>query len=44
MPGARVKTIGAGCSGYIEKPIDPDPSEEQVGKYLSMNLRNVEQS
>jgi len=35
MPGDREKTIEAGCTGYIEKPIDPDTFEVQVGKYLS---------
>ena len=37
MPGDREKTMEAGCSGYIEKPIDPDTFEEQVGKYLCSN-------
>jgi two-component system, cell cycle response regulator DivK len=35
MPGDREKAMEAGCSGYIEKPIDPDTFEAQVEKYLS---------
>lgn len=36
MPGDREKAIEAGCTGYIEKPIDPDTFDQQVAKYLSM--------
>ena len=35
MPGDREKAMEAGCTGYIEKPIDPDTFDEQVDKYLS---------
>jgi two-component system cell cycle response regulator DivK len=36
MPGDREKAMEAGCSGYIEKPIDPDTFDKQVEQYLSM--------
>jgi two-component system cell cycle response regulator DivK len=39
MPGDREKAMEAGCSGYIEKPIDPDTIAAQVEKYLSMKHR-----
>lgn len=34
MPGDREKAMEAGCSGYIEKPIDPDRFDTQVEEYL----------
>jgi len=36
MPGDREKAMEAGCTGYIEKPIDPDTFETQVGRYLPL--------
>lgn len=35
MPGDKEKAMEAGCSGYIEKPIDPDTIDRQVEGYLS---------
>jgi two-component system cell cycle response regulator DivK len=34
MVGDREKTIAAGCSGYIEKPINPDTFMEQIKEFL----------
>jgi len=34
MPGDREKAMESGCSGYIEKPIDPDTFDAEVEKYL----------
>jgi len=34
MPGDREKALGAGCTGYLEKPIDPDTFVEQVRQHL----------
>lgn len=35
MAGDREKAMAAGCSGYIEKPINPDTFVEQIEQYLS---------
>ena len=34
MPGDREHAMEAGCTGYIEKPIDPDTFISQVEIYL----------
>ena len=34
MKGDREKTLAAGCSGYIEKPINTATFAEEVEKYL----------
>ncbi len=34
MVGDREKTISAGCTGYIEKPIDPETFIDEIEKYL----------
>ncbi len=33
MPGDREKCLEAGCTGYIEKPIDPDTFADQLERY-----------
>jgi two-component system, cell cycle response regulator DivK len=34
MPGDRERALAAGCTGYIEKPIDPETFMQQVEGYL----------
>lgn len=34
MAGDREKALSAGCSGYIEKPINPDTFMQQVEQHL----------
>jgi CheY-like chemotaxis protein len=39
MKGDREKTLEAGCTGYIEKPIDPDRFLDQITAYLKHGLQ-----
>ena len=34
MTGDREKALAAGCTGYIEKPIDPENFIAEIEKYL----------
>lgn len=34
MSGDREKTIAAGCTGYIEKPINPETFIAQIERYI----------
>ena len=34
MPGDRENAIKAGCTGYIEKPIDPETFMTQIENYM----------
>jgi two-component system cell cycle response regulator DivK len=38
MVGDRERTLEAGCSGYIEKPINPDTFRRQIEEYLKPRL------
>ncbi len=33
MPGDREQCLAAGCTGYIEKPIDPEHFADEVERY-----------
>jgi CheY-like chemotaxis protein len=34
MAGDREKSLAAGCTGYIEKPINPETIMNQIEKYI----------
>jgi two-component system cell cycle response regulator DivK len=34
MRGDREKSLGAGCDGYIQKPIDIDTLSQQIERFI----------
>jgi CheY-like chemotaxis protein len=38
MPGDRERAMVAGCTGYINKPIDPDAFVGQIEKIISQTV------
>lgn len=38
MVGDREKSLAAGCTGYIEKPIDPDTFVDEVERHVSARV------
>lgn len=37
MVGDKEKALEAGCTGYVEKPINPDTFVAEISKYLDSN-------
>jgi two-component system cell cycle response regulator DivK len=35
MRGDREKSLGAGCDGYIQKPIDIDTLSQQIERFIT---------
>ena len=44
MAGDREKALAAGCTGYIEKPINPKTFADQVSQYLPPGSARSEMS
>lgn len=42
MVGDRERCLAAGCTGYIEKPINPETFLEQVEAYLGLSAQSGE--
>lgn len=39
MPGDRERCVESGCSGYLEKPIDPETFAQAVESFLKVDAR-----
>ena len=44
MVGDREKSLAAGCSGYIEKPINPDTFVSEISRFLPSPHKNQSMS
>jgi len=42
MPGDREQVLASGCTGYIEKPIDPDTFVDSISTYLRQGQKPEE--
>ena len=42
MVGDRERALAAGCTGYIEKPINPETFADEVERYLKSDSRQEE--
>ncbi len=43
MVGDRAKSIEAGCTGYMEKPINPDTFIPELEKYLLIGGKDIDE-
>lgn len=43
MSGDREKLLNAGCTGYIEKPIDPETVMEEIDRIIKKNTEHGSQ-
>jgi two-component system, cell cycle response regulator DivK len=41
MTGDRERALAAGCTGYVEKPINPDTITDEIRKYLTESKRVI---
>ncbi len=42
MPGDKEKALEAGCTGYIEKPINPETFIDEVNRFLPADMKGTD--